>query len=378
LPRCLIVFYPPDGGVAEHVMRLALGLRERGWDPWVLGPESAVIYPTLRRAEIPIARLPFHPGLGNLPQDARALGRLARVLRDDRFDVVNPHAAKAGVLVRLPVFGTRAPVVYSPHGWPFDPALPGPTVKRRLAYAFERVHGGRTKAIICVSEKERRIALDHGIARPDVLHTVYNGAPECNEAVELDPELEDFSREGPLAACLTVLRPGKGVEVFVAAAPYVLERMPGARLAIVGNGSLRDELQRQAASLRLDGRVRFFEYRAPSARQLRSLDVFVLSSPWEAFSIGALEAMACGVPQVVTDVGATSDAVIDGETGLLCSPNDPVSLAERIVQLLKDPELRARMSNASRERHRRHFTLERTLDQTAAIYDLAARSRDRT
>jgi glycosyltransferase involved in cell wall biosynthesis len=98
----------------------------------------------------------------------------------------------------------------------------------------------------------------------------------------------------------------------------------------------------------------------------------VLSSPWEAFPIAPLEAMACGVPQVTTGVGGTSEAVSDGETGLLCRPNDPRDLANGIVRLLSDPRLRARMSAASRERHRHLFTLERMLDQTVTVFDRVA------
>ena len=87
--------------------------------------------------------------------------------------------------------------------------------------------------------------------------------------------------------------------------------------------------------------------------------------------------MACGVPQVVTDVGGSSEAVAEGETGLLCPPNDPPALAAHVAELLGDPARRERMSAASRERHRERFTLERMLDETAAVYErvLGARRR---
>jgi glycosyltransferase involved in cell wall biosynthesis len=82
--------------------------------------------------------------------------------------------------------------------------------------------------------------------------------------------------------------------------------------------------------------------------------------------------MACGVPQVTTAVGGTPEAVRDGETGLLCRPADPQALADGIVRLLGDPALRARMSTASRDRHRRLFTIERMLDETAAVFERVA------
>jgi len=171
---------------------------------------------------------------------------------------------------------------------------------------------------------------------------------------------------------LVGVAPGKGVHTFVEAGRHVLDRQPQARLAVIGNGPLRDDLERRARALGLGERLRFFDYTAPSARQLRALDVFVLASPWEAFPIGPLEAMACGVPQVTTAVGGTPEAVRDGTTGLLCPPADPPALADRVVRLLGDPALRARMSEASRERHRRLFTIERMLGETAAVYERVA------
>jgi glycosyltransferase involved in cell wall biosynthesis len=156
----------------------------------------------------------------------------------------------------------------------------------------------------------------------------------------------------------------------------VLEQVPSARLAVIGNGSLSARLQGDAEALGLDGRVRFFSYAPPSARQLRSLDVFVLPSPWEAFPIASLEALACGVPQVATNVGGIPEAVREGATGLLCPPDDPDRMAQCIVRLLSDSALRARMSRASRERHRRRFTIERMLDETAAVFDRVAAASD--
>jgi glycosyltransferase involved in cell wall biosynthesis len=368
---CLLVFDAPDGGVAEHVLRLALGLGERGWEPWIAGPSSAAIYSRLAGTGVPIVRLPFRAGYRHALEDGRVLRHLLALLRRQRFDVVNTHSPKAGVLGRLAAFPAGVPVVVTAHGFAFNPAVRGPA-GRALSLRIERLLAPRTRGFICVSGAVRRLALERRLAPSSALHTVHNGAPTCEPGLEAVPELERFSREGPLAACITVLRPGKGVETFLQAAPRVLDRIPKARLAVIGNGDLRGALQRQALALGVDGRLRFFSYKPPSGRQLRSLDVFVLPSPWEAFPIASLEAMACGVPQVATNVGGIPEAVSHGATGLLCPPNDPDRLAEHIVRLLSDQELRTRMSRASRDRHRRFFTLERMLDQTAAVFDRVA------
>ena len=366
--RCLLVFDAPDGGVAEHVLRLALGLGDRGWEPWIAGPGSAVIYSRLDEAGVPVLKLPFRSEYRHAAADARVLRRLLALLRSRRFELVNTHSPKAGVLGRLAALAAGVPVVVTAHGFAFNPAIRGPA-GRTVSLGVERLLAPRTRGFICVSGAVRQLALERRLTTPSVLHTVHNGAPACDSGLAPIAELERFSREGPLAACITVLRPGKGVETFLEAAPLVLDRLPAARLAVIGNGSLRGALERQARALGLDGRLRFFDYTPPSARQLRSLDVFVLSSPWEALPIAPLEAMACGVPQVAADVGGVPEAVSDGETGLLCPPGDRDRLADCIVRLLGDPDLRSRMSKASRERHARLFTLGRMLDQTAAVFD---------
>src|SRR5205085_1095357 len=107
----------------------------------------------------------------------------------------------------------------------------------------------------------------------------------------------------------------------------------------------------------------------PRARALRAADVFVLPSAWEAFPIGVLEALACGVPQVATDVEGTGEAVGDGETGVLVPPRDPEALADALAALLADVGRRKHYEAASRERHARLFGAPRMVAETAAVYD---------
>lgn len=367
--RCLHVFSSSDGGVPQVVMGLALGLRDRGWDSWVAGPESASTYGTLESNGVPIIRVPFRPGYRYPHDDVRVLRALLGLLRRHRFDLVHARSDKAGALARVAARTSGVPAVYNSAGWSFHPAYRGP-VGRAISFSLERVLAPHTDAIICVSEAERRLALERRIAPPHALHVVHNAAGTCARDLEIDPELERLSREGPVAGCVTALRPEKGVDVFLRAAPDVLSCLPQARLAVIGNGALRERLQRQAGALGLNGRLRFLDYRGPSARQLRSLAVFVHSAPrYEPFGIALVEAMACGVPQVTTAVGGASEVVSDGATGLFCRPGDPADLAAQIVRLLGDSDLRARMSAASRERHRRRFTPDRMVAETATVFD---------
>src|ERR1700730_4296299 len=151
------------------------------------------------------------------------------------------------------------------------------------------------------------------------------------------------------------------------AMPAIMAAVPEARLVIVGQGPLEAELHAQAADLGLD--VTWLPFEAPASCYLRGFDVYVLSSAWEAFPIGVLEAQACGVPQVGSAAGGTPESVVP-ETGIIVPPRDPVALATAVTQLLRDPQRRADMSEASRARHAEHFTVERMVALDKALTEM--------
>jgi glycosyltransferase involved in cell wall biosynthesis len=366
-PRVLLAFEPPDGGVAENAMQLALGLGRHGFEVEAAGPEEAIVYPRLEAAGVTINRLPFRRGYGRPAQDGAALAALLRLLRSRRYALVHCHSAKAGVLGRIAAALTRVPAVYSPHSLPFVGDFS--ELRRRFATATEKALAPATAALLCVCEAERRIALEHRLGSPDRVRVVYNGCEPCPEEVELDPALERLRAEGPVAAAVTVLREQKRPDIFLEAVPLVLERVPDARMALVGDGPLRDELHARAAALGLDAepRFQFLPFAPPAARHLRALDVYVLPSAWEAFPIGVLEALACGTPQVATDVGGTAEAVVP-ETGVLVPPRDAPALAAAVADLLADSGRRRAMAQASRARHAERFGVERMVAETAALY----------
>ena len=366
MPSVLLAYEPPDGGVAENVLQLALGLGAHGFDVETAGPHEAIIHPRLEAAGIPIHRVAMARGYGTPARDARALRELRALLKRRRFDLVHCHSAKAGVLGRLAARATGTRCVYTPHCFPFVGEFGAP--RRVFATTIERALAPLAARTICVCEEERQTAIRAGL-RADRLRVVHNGCEPCPNGFDPDPALLELRDGGVVAAAVAVLREQKRLDVLVDAAPEVLRRLPEARLAIVGDGPLRDELHERARQRGLDGEPRFafLPFGAPAARHLRAADVYVLPSGWEALPIGVLEALACGVPQVATDVGGTGEAV-STDTGVLVPPGDPAALAEALVGLLGDAQRRAAMAEASVARHRDRFTLERMVAETAAVY----------
>ena len=255
------------------------------------------------------------------------------------------------------------PALYTPHCFPFVGEVSA--ARRGFALAVERALAPRTAAIVCVCDDEREVARARRCGAP--LEVIHNGCPPC-ETGEPDPRLRALAGGGPLVGAVTVLRRQKAVEVLLEAAPALLAAVPDARIAIVGDGPEREALGARAAALGLDERVAFVPFTGPASRHLRALDVYVLPSAWEAFPIGVLEAQACGVPQVATDVGGTREAVVP-ETGRARAAARSRRARARRDRTSAEPRAPPRDGRqASRQRHALHFGLEPMLDATAALY----------
>ena len=371
MARIALVCEPPDGGAAEHVTQLALGLPAHGHEVEVFGPAGFLPAERLGRALRP---LPFRRDYAHPLDDARSLVELVRVIRAGKFDLVHAHASKAGVLARAAAIATGRPAVYTPHCFAFEGEVSA--ARRYFSLGLERAFGRLSSAIVCVCDAEHDLARSERIAPRDRLVVVHGGCPSCDGAVPED-ELLERRRHGPVIGSICVLRRQKRIDVLLDAAPKLLDAVPGLTIAVVGDGPELPRLRAQAAAL--GPGVMFVPFRPPSERALHALDLYVLPSGWESLPIGLLEAQACGVPQVATDVGGNREAVVP-ETGVLVPPRDPDALADAIISLLRDPDRRRTMAAASRARHAARFRVERMVAATAELYArvLAERGRPRS
>jgi glycosyltransferase involved in cell wall biosynthesis len=251
------------------------------------------------------------------------------------------------------------------------------SARRRIASRLaERALAPLAERIICVSEHERHEAAAAGLGGGDRLRVVHNGCPPCAEDQDGAADVRAMTGSGPLLGAVAVMRQQKRLDLLVDAAPEILRRVPDARVVIVGNGPLAGDLRRRAETLALgaEPRFRILPFTPPASRYLRCLDVFVLPSDWESLPIALLEALACGVPQIATDVGGTRE-VVTPETGVLVPPGDVRALTDAACDLLTDRPRRRRMVEASTARHRDAFTVERMVERTVTVYAEAVHRR---
>ncbi|MFF5704563.1 glycosyltransferase [Streptomyces sp. NPDC012794] len=355
---------PVDGGVARVVTDLVRAQTAAGLRVLVGCPRGGRLTDDARDAgaEVHAWRAGRAPGPA-LPVEVLGAARLIRALRPD---LLHAHSAKAGLAARLAVRGS-VPTVFQPHAWSFD-AVGGATAA--LALRWERAGARWADRVLCVSEAERRAGASEGItARWSVIRNGVDlahfrpprgpdgGRAEARAALRLPDE-------GPLAVCVGRLCPQKGQDILLQAWPEVLGTVPGARLALVGDGPDAERLRRTAPP-----GVHFAGAVADIRPWLRAADLVVLPSRWEGMALAPLEAMACGRPVLVSDVSGARESLPSGQ-GRLClvPPEDPTALAKALGRLLAEPRLLTELGEQAQQHARTEFDVRRTSDAVTGLY----------
>jgi len=141
---------------------------------------------------------------------------------------------------------------------------------------------------------------------------------------------------------------------------------------LIGDGPLRSTVEAAVRAAGLDGCCTLTGERDDVHELLGSADLFWLTSEWEGLPNGVIEALACGLPVVATDVGGTAELLRDGEQGFLIAPGDRAALVDRSARILADPALHARMRAAARARAEA-FGVDEMVRATSAVYAAADR-----
>ena len=227
-------------------------------------------------------------------------------------------------------------------------------------------------AVIAISEGVRKVLLDSGV--PDSLITVIPSGIDFTPFEPAGPR--DFLRRefgfAPdefLVGIVAALEDHKGHTYLIEASKIVRDQAPRVRFIVVGTGSLRMMLDKQAKDMGVEDIVFFLGFRDDVPRILASLDLFVLSSHHEGMGSSLLDAMASRLPVVATRAGGIPEVVEDRETGLLVPPRDPAALARAILELYRDRELAGRLAGRGLEVVHRKYSAEAMAGKIAGLYE---------
>jgi glycosyltransferase involved in cell wall biosynthesis len=351
------------GGAETIFYQLVTGLERLGWDSVAVVPVEDWLATALRKAGFSPELVTSHRSF-----DLRYLWAIRRLAAKAAVDLVQTHLLTTAVYASVACRGTRLPVVSTLHGMvDLHPHQGANRLKLRM------LGSGRNR-LVFVSEPLRSYFASVG-PRLDAerTHVIPNGidceafAPGRADGIRAELGLEAGTT---LIGAVGNIRPAKAYDDLLRAFAAFRSRLPQARLVIVGQPAqgLYDELLHLRHSLDLDEVVRFLGFREDVSSILRALDLFVLSSSAEGFSLATAQAMATGLPVVVTRSGGPETIVDDGVTGRLVPPKDPEALADAMVDVLTSPDDAARMGIAGRERILRDFSLEGMVKRYADLY----------
>ena len=344
-------------GGEQQVLHLLEGLRAHGHRAELAARPASPIAERAQAAGITVHTLPLR-GEWDLP----SAFRLARIVRQGRFDILHLHTSRAHGLGRIASILAPRPRVI---------------VSRRVVFPPKGVLGRRLKYLngidkyIAISYAVRDILVNAGVA-PERVAVVPSGVEpgrfERPQPAGLRRQF-DLPPDAQLVGVVGHLDMMKGQRDFVDAAARIAASAPSAFFLIVGEGKDREALERQVVGLGLRGRVIFTGFRTDVPAVLAELDLFVMPSHAEGLCTSAVEAMFAGLPVVGTSAGGLREVVAEGQTGLLVPVGDPPALAAAIGRLLADASLRRQMGTNARQRAFDQFTVKNMVDKTIQVYE---------
>jgi glycosyltransferase involved in cell wall biosynthesis len=308
--------------------------------------------------------------------DLLACWQLCRMIRNERYDIVHTHNAKAGVLGRVAAKLMGVPViVHTAHSISFVASTS--QIANWIYRLADMICARITNKIITVASLNTNTYLDAGIGTPGQYVTIYSGVEiqkylDRSERVACRAELGVNSGE-MLVSWFGRLNRQKDPVTFVRAAQILIRWFPSIRAVMVGEDPLGDsvesEVRRAIEELQVGSKLRFLGYRPDVHRILAASDLVMHTSLYEGLGRTVVETMLSGTPIVATAVDGVREAVISGERGgFLVPPGNPAALAAAGKRLIEAPELGQRLAAAGRSWALQRFDVQDMVKSIDMLY----------
>jgi len=373
------------GGPQIRVLSVAKELREYGIETIMLSPQGGGDFAQSARNEcFKVYQImlygPKHfnsfvsvlANLGWLLTFPFSVFSITKIIRKENIDIVHTN----GLLnLQAPVAGllTRKKVVWHLIGSLY------PKLVVLLLIPFIRLIADQ---IVVIAEKLGKYYLGNKLKSTKInISIIY----ECVDVDKFNPtavsknDIDKLKKEfninsfDKIVGCMGNINPAKGYEYFIESSNYVKEKSSAVKFIIIGAESDTQKhyylkLQTLVSSLGVEQDIIFTGKRYDILQVLSLFDVFVLPSVAEGTPLVILEAMAMEKPVVATDVGAVSEQMVDGVTGIIVPPKNPKAMAEAVIYLLEHPEERIKMGEKGRGRVKEMFSLERCVEGHKKLY----------
>lgn len=365
--RILWVIRPAEGGMLNHISQLLLGMPDL----------EIVIAAPATLQKLAQGRKFFPVEIGDRVQfrsDWQAVREVRRLIRRIQPQLVHIHGLKAALITAAALsFCLKRPrLVFTVHN--NLPQPQGLAAQMAYAFAYQKLLR-RMDVVIAVSDALREQLVAY--TNPARVHTIRNGIP-------LD-RFRGYSRSAARAAqgvpenakvvgMTARLIASKGVSTALKAMSLLGRIVPELHFVVVGDGPERARLEQYAKALGLGNAVHFLGWRDDVPQLMAGWDLFILPSLGEGLSLSVLEAMASGLPVVVSDLAGMREAVVAGKSGYLTKPGDAPELAAAVLNLLRNSRRAQQMGEFNRQRAAALFGQEQMITCTRAVYEELCRS----
>lgn len=374
LTICMLIaqFPPLIGGTETQAQRLSESLKTKGIDVFVLTQH----FKGLKRREIidkvPIYRLSTF-GRGKFRSFIFMLSTFLFLVRKRRqYQIVHTHLASSPAIVAViagEMLRKKVIVKFAGAGKTGDIGTAKGTFSGKYKLKFLRKY---TDFFVCPSEEVKKELIEYKFPEKR-MEKIPNGVDikkfsPVNKNIK--EKLKGFLNlpGNKIATFAGRLELGKGLEILLSAWQKIISLYPDAHLSILGKGSLKSILQNKARELHIDKQVTFKGEVENVDEYFKASDIFILPSFAEGLSNALLEAMACGLPIVATNIGGTKEVIENDVNGILVEPKNPEELAQAISSLIRDEKRAQRLGRNAQKTVKESYSLDRISKKYIQLY----------
>jgi glycosyltransferase involved in cell wall biosynthesis len=363
------------GGAGKYVYDLATNLPKDKFEAFVAAGDRGELAKKINEAGIPYFEIKNFQRDINFLKEIFSYFEILLLLLKIRPNIIHVNSSKAGGIVgvaawdyRLSSFNFGLKTIFTAHGWPFHEERPKWQIL--LIKLFTKITCFYYSKIICVSEFDRQSAIKNHIAPARKMITVHNGINI--EKYEFLSREEARQKLNILADSLCIGTIGefvknKGQKYLIEAMSKIQNTRYKTQAIIIGWGEKISNLKSQILNLKLENDVFLIDNLPNAASYLKAFDIFVLPSIKEGLPYTLLEAGLAGLPVIAAKVAGIPEIIGHGE-GILTGPADSDALAEKIEELMENPEKRKMMGTSLWHKILQEFSLEKMLNSTLTAY----------
>ncbi|MGI8384809.1 glycosyltransferase family 4 protein [Robertmurraya sp. P23] len=342
--------------------------KEQGWDVHVAASGNMELPYVDKKFNLPIQRSPFHR------KNIEAYKQLKDIINQNDYQLIHCHTPMGGVIARLAARFARkkgTKVIYTAHGFHFCKGAPLPNWI--VYYPFERILSYFTDCLITINEEDYNLAKTHQFRAKQIehIHGVGVDTERYSPVLEFHKEVlraeYRFDNDAFLMFYAAEFNVNKNQQLLIEALSIAKESIPKTKLLLAGEGVLLKECKKFAKLLGVEHMVEFLGFRKDIESLLKISDIVVASSKREGLPVNIMEAMACGLPIIAVQNRGHCELIKQNRNGWIVS-DEPVKMAERMIQLAKSQELQKEMGEQSRKIILDTFSLNRVLEEKRVLY----------